>query len=204
MGVAMVGMARPPCASRRGAGVTIHTARRRADRYKRACRLRRAPSPEGAPRCRRTLEQPMPGSKIKQAPERRSATARRSTPARAGGKRGDPNRSERDPGSADATRSVRRALVDGAAALSRASRVLLLEGAGAEAVTGAQLPAGDDARVLRAAIAPWLDEARRTRRTRLRHGPAGAPRSEQRSCVVAPLVAANDVLGFLYADIDGT
>ena len=38
----------------------------------------------------------------------------------------------------------------------------------------------------------------------LRHGPEGAQAANQRSCLIAPLIAQNDVLGFLYADIDGT
>ena len=38
---------------------------------------------------------------------------------------------------------------------------------------------------------------------RLRHGPEHAAPAEQRSCLVAPLVAQNRLLGFLYADIEG-
>ena len=57
--------------------------------------------------------------------------------------------------------------------------------------------------MLHAAITPWLDEARRTRHARLRHGPAGTPPANQRSCIVAPVVAGGTPLGYLYADIDG-
>ncbi len=53
-------------------------------------------------------------------------------------------------------------------------------------------------------ITPWLTEAHATRKPRLRHGPEGAARAAQRSCLVAPLVVQRRVLGFLYADIDGT
>ena len=86
-----------------------------------------------------------------------------------------------------------------------ATRVLMLrlDDAGELAVTAAVLPEGEDAATLRIAIAAWLDEATRTRRVRLRHGPAGAARDEQRSCIVAPLVVGHDVLGHLYVDIDG-
>ena len=53
------------------------------------------------------------------------------------------------------------------------------------------------------AIAPWLDEARRTRAVRLRHGPEGVPATGQRSCLVAPLQAQRRLLGYLYADVEG-
>ena len=54
------------------------------------------------------------------------------------------------------------------------------------------------------AITPWLDEARRTGKARLRHGPAGAAPREQRSCIVVPLRAGREQPGFLYADVDGS
>ena len=53
------------------------------------------------------------------------------------------------------------------------------------------------------AIAPWLEEARRTRSRSLRHGPEGAEPVDQRSCLVAPLVAQQEPLGYLYCDIEG-
>ncbi len=85
-----------------------------------------------------------------------------------------------------------------------AQRVLLVHNAiGSRDIADAHLPAGEDAQILLAAIAPWLDQAQRTRTARLRHGPAGAPLAQQRSCVVAPLVAGREVLGFLYADVEG-
>ncbi|HRI17048.1 MAG TPA: GAF domain-containing protein, partial [Burkholderiaceae bacterium] len=56
---------------------------------------------------------------------------------------------------------------------------------------------------LLAAITPWLEEARTTRAVTLRHGPEGAEAVDQRSCLVAPLVAQRELLGYLYCDIDG-
>ena len=95
-------------------------------------------------------------------------------------------------------------LIDEAKALSGARRVLLL----LESPTGLQLagtlvPRGEDERTLLAAVTPWLVQARRTRVARLRHGPAGAEPVDQRSCLVAPLIAHRELIGCLYADIDG-
>jgi hypothetical protein len=70
-------------------------------------------------------------------------------------------------------------------------------------VAGSLLPRGEHADELLKAITPWLDEARQLRLARLRHGPDGADPVEQRSCLVAPLIAQRDVLGYVYADIDG-
>ena len=52
-------------------------------------------------------------------------------------------------------------------------------------------------------MTPWLDEAAATHEPRLRHGPEGAAEEDQRSCLVAPLVAQGELLGHLYADIEG-
>ncbi|MCU0768571.1 MAG: GAF domain-containing protein, partial [Burkholderiaceae bacterium] len=49
----------------------------------------------------------------------------------------------------------------------------------------------------------WLDEARTLRSSRLRHGPEGADPIDQRSCLVAPLLVNRELLGLLYADLDG-
>jgi len=70
-------------------------------------------------------------------------------------------------------------------------------------VAAARLPPGEDAAALLQAILLWLVQARRTRTTRLRHGPHGADAHDQRSCLVAPLVAHGIVLGHLYADAEG-
>ncbi|MEK9719933.1 MAG: GAF domain-containing protein, partial [Quisquiliibacterium sp.] len=52
-------------------------------------------------------------------------------------------------------------------------------------------------------ITPWLNEARRARNARLYHGPAGASKSEQRSCLICALRVRGKAWGFLYADTDG-
>ena len=95
-------------------------------------------------------------------------------------------------------------LVDDAAALCHAHRVMLI----LDAVEGAQisavrLPRRESQSALLDAITPWLHEARRSGKARLRHGPPGATPRDQRSCIVAPLKAGRTSLGFLYADIEG-
>ncbi|MBN8490932.1 MAG: response regulator [Burkholderiales bacterium] len=70
-------------------------------------------------------------------------------------------------------------------------------------LAGAQLPPGEDAQALLQAVTPWLQEAARSRMASLRHGPAGAETLDQRSCIVAPLLAQQQLLGWLYADIQG-
>ncbi len=95
-------------------------------------------------------------------------------------------------------------LIEEVAELLGARRVLLvLETAGGLTVAGAQVPEGETAGALLQAITPWLDEARRTRQTALRHGPEGADELDQRGCLVAPLVAQGQLLGFVYADLEG-
>ncbi len=96
------------------------------------------------------------------------------------------------------------ALVEEALELSGAERVLLvLDTPAGLQLAGAHAPPGEDAATLLAAVTPWLDEARRRRAVSLRHGPAGAEPIDQRSCLVAPLIAQHELLGFLYADIEG-
>ena len=95
-------------------------------------------------------------------------------------------------------------LVKEVAELFAASRVLfVLQDGKALRLTGARLPRGETAESLLQAVTPWLDQARRTRNTRLRHGPKGARPIDQRSCLVAPLLAQRELLGYLYCDIDG-
>ncbi len=95
-------------------------------------------------------------------------------------------------------------LIDEVTELSGAQRVLLvLQDGEALQVAGSLLPPGETAAALLDAVTPWLDEARRSRAVRLRHGPAGVEPVDQRSCLVAPLIAQNRVLGFIYADIEG-
>ena len=95
-------------------------------------------------------------------------------------------------------------LVDEAVELCGAERLLLVlpQGDGLQ-VAGAQLPPGEEAGPLLQAVRPWLDEAAHTRLASLRHGPPGAEPLDQRSCIVAPLLAQRELLGWLYADIDG-
>ena len=95
-------------------------------------------------------------------------------------------------------------LIDEVTELSGAERVLLVLDApqGAQ-VAGALLPPGEDASDLLRAVTPWLAEARETRAARLRHGPEGADPAHQRSCIVAPLLAQGELLGFVYADLEG-
>jgi GAF domain-containing protein len=96
-------------------------------------------------------------------------------------------------------------LVEEATELSGAERVLLLLADGDELrIAGALLPPAEDAAALLQAIRPWLDEARHNRLARLRHGPDGAEAVAQRSCLVAPLIAQRQVLGYLYADTTPT
>ncbi|HEX6019089.1 MAG TPA: GAF domain-containing protein, partial [Burkholderiaceae bacterium] len=74
----------------------------------------------------------------------------------------------------------------------------------ARRIAASKLPRAERADGLLRAVGPWLDQAERTHRARLRRGPAGAARREQRSCLTAPIVVDGRVDGFLYADADGT
>ena len=107
-------------------------------------------------------------------------------------------------------------LIDELVELSGAERVLLVldhlhdvEALGSMGLTlvGAQMPldedTAEDRAVLLQEVTPWLLEARRSQSLSLRHGPSGAADVDQRSCLVAPLVAQRQVLGYLYADIEG-
>ena len=95
-------------------------------------------------------------------------------------------------------------LIDEAAHFSGAQRVLLvLSGPDGLRIAGSLVPQGEDARTLLHAVTPWLSEAGRTRAVSLRHGPEGANPIDQRSCLIAPLIAQRELLGYLYADIEG-
>ncbi len=95
-------------------------------------------------------------------------------------------------------------LVADAAASGPADRVLLVvESATGRRIAGSLLPRQETGPVLLQAITPWLDEAGRTGRPRLRHGPGGAAARDQRSCIVAPLRRGSERLGFLYVDVEG-
>lgn len=95
------------------------------------------------------------------------------------------------------------ALGEAAGLLGARRTMLLLDGPEELRVAGCRLPAGENPEKLLVAVAPWLAEARRTRAARLRHGPNGAAVADQRSCLVAPLRAGRQVLGFLDADVEG-
>ncbi|HWI11479.1 MAG TPA: GAF domain-containing protein, partial [Burkholderiaceae bacterium] len=89
--------------------------------------------------------------------------------------------------------------------LTGAQRVLLvLEAPAGRRLAGARVPTGEAPDALLRAIAPWLDAARHSRAAALRHGPDGAAAAAQRSCLVTPLIRRRELLGYLYADIDGT
>ena len=98
-------------------------------------------------------------------------------------------------------------LVDEAVELIGAERVLLVlddVDGGAARIAAARLPDNDSAEALLDAIAPWIDEARRTRAASLRHGPESASDPlDQRSCLIAPLLAGRELMGFVYVDLDG-
>ena len=95
-------------------------------------------------------------------------------------------------------------LIDEATELSGAERVLLaLETPQGLQVAGSLVPRGEDAGALLGEVTASLAEVKRTRTASLAHAPAGAPELEQRSRIVAPLIAQRQLLGYLYADLDG-
>ena len=95
-------------------------------------------------------------------------------------------------------------LVDEVTELSGAERVLLVqERDGNRQVVGAQMPSGEDAGSLLLQISGSLDEAARTRSASLRYGPDDADDLDQRSLLVAPLIAQQRLIGYVYADVDG-
>ena len=105
---------------------------------------------------------------------------------------------------------LREFLVDEVTELSGAQRVLLvLQGTATHGtdpaldIAGSLVPRGESDADLLAAITPWLHEACRTRTVTLRHGPEGADPLDQRSCLIVPLIAQRELLGFVYADLEG-
>ena len=96
-------------------------------------------------------------------------------------------------------------LIGEVAALFGARRVLLvLQHGDGLRLAGSHLPPGESPEPLLQAVAPWLAETRSTHRAQLRHEPDGTEPVDQRSRMVAPLVARQQLLGYLYADIDGS
>ena len=95
-------------------------------------------------------------------------------------------------------------LIDEATELSGAERVLLvLETPEGLQLAGSLVPRGEDAQALLHDITPALMDVRRTRAVSLTYGPEGASELDQRSRIIAPLVAQRQLLGYLYADLDG-
>ncbi len=95
-------------------------------------------------------------------------------------------------------------LIDEATELSGAERVLLvLETPQGLQLAGSLVPRGEDASTLLRESTPDLLEVRRTRVASLAHSPESADEWDQRSRVIAPLIAQREVLGYLYADLDG-
>jgi len=111
-------------------------------------------------------------------------------------------------------------LIEEVSELLGARRVLLVTAEGQDArarrLVGALMPAdergtvGDGtadlpggAEALMRAITHLLDDAVEAGTTRLHHGPEGAEPLDQRSCLITPLVAQGEVLGLLYADLEG-
>ncbi len=95
-------------------------------------------------------------------------------------------------------------LIDEATELCGAERVLLvLEMPEGLQLTGSLVPQGEAALAVMREAADLLADVRRTRAVTLTHGPDGADALAQRSRIVAPLLARHELLGYLYADIDG-
>ncbi len=95
-------------------------------------------------------------------------------------------------------------LIDEATELSGAERVLLvLEGPAGRKLAGAQMPRGEDAEALLKKISPLLTRVQRTRAALLDYTPARGAELQQRSRIVVPLIAQQELHGYLYADIDG-
>ena len=96
-------------------------------------------------------------------------------------------------------------VVQEVARVLRAQRVLLVRQApDGMQVAASHLPAGETQAELLQAILPWLGEASRTGRASLRHGPDGASATNQRSCLIAPLLIGRKPIGFLYGDVQGS
>ena len=95
-------------------------------------------------------------------------------------------------------------LIDEATELSGAERVLLvLETPDGQHLAGSLVPSGEDVRTLLLEIAPSVEEVRRTRAVRLAYAPEGVDELDQRSSIIAPLIAQRHLLGYVYVDIDG-
>jgi signal transduction histidine kinase/CheY-like chemotaxis protein len=99
---------------------------------------------------------------------------------------------------------IRDFVVEEATELCGGERVLLIvEEDAARSVANAIVPPGETPDAVLASIGSWLDMARRSRNAELAHTPATTKALKQRSRIVAPLVAHNRLVGYLYADLDG-
>ena len=104
------------------------------------------------------------------------------------------------PGSTD----IQRFLIEEAVELSGAERVLLvLETEHGPMLAGSEVPPAEDAQALLRTALPLFAQARISRAPSLSFTPPKGAELGQRSRIVAPLVAQGEVLGHLYADLDG-
>ena len=95
-------------------------------------------------------------------------------------------------------------LIDEATELSGAERVLLvLETPQGMRLAGSLMPRGEDAETLLQEITPALMDVRRARAVNLAYFPESGTELAQRSRVIAPLIAQRELVGYLYADLDG-
>ncbi|HUF82878.1 MAG TPA: GAF domain-containing protein, partial [Burkholderiales bacterium] len=96
-------------------------------------------------------------------------------------------------------------LIEETTELTGAERVLLvLDDEGQRDLAGSLLPRGESAEALLGEISGLLGEATRADAAILSFTPAKEAAVEQRSRLVAPLKAQRRLVGYLYADIDGT
>ncbi|MFO1303894.1 MAG: GAF domain-containing protein [Burkholderiales bacterium] len=101
------------------------------------------------------------------------------------------------------TRDLTDFLVEETIEILGAERVLLVLDVPERRIAGLSIPAGEDAGGFASSVMPALDEVRATRMATLVHAPDRKPVWEQRSVAVAPLIARNETIGVIYADIDG-
>ncbi len=102
------------------------------------------------------------------------------------------------------TTELQEFLIDEATELSGAERVLLvLEMEQGVQIAGSLVPEREDATALLREIESSIERVRHTRATLLSYSPEDAAPHEQRSHIIAPLLAQNKLLGYLYADMEG-
>ncbi len=95
-------------------------------------------------------------------------------------------------------------LLDAARQLCAPRRVLLvLDTPRGPHIAASKLARGETAAALLRAVTPWLIAARAQRRAALYIGHEGVSPRDQRCCVVAPLLGAQGLLGWLYCDVQG-